>query len=55
MLEFESVDRNDDELYDNGLSCMWKIIGHISENIALTIKSMDIQFSEQCEHDYLKV
>ena len=55
MLEFDSVDRNDDTLYGNGLSCTWKIVGYMSETITLTIQSMDIQFDEQCERDYLKV
>ena len=55
MLEFDSVDRNDNTLYGNGLSCIWKIVGYMSETITFTIESMDIPFGEQCEHDYLKV
>ena len=54
-LEFKSVDRDGDGIYDNNLNCTWTIIGKESDKVQLTITSMDIQVDEHCDHDFLKV
>ena len=53
--QFKSVDRDGDGMYDNNLNCTWTIVGKEYDIIKLNISSMDIQYGENCEYDFLKV
>ena len=54
-LDFELINHDDDDIYENNLNCTWKIVVNSHKKIVLGIMSIDIEDSPQCQNDYLKV
>ena len=54
-LDFELINHDDDDVYENNLNCTWKIVVNTHEKIVFDIMSIDIEDSPQCQNDYLKV
>ena len=41
--------------YPNGFSCVWIIDVGVGNSLQATIKSLDLEYEEDCDYDYLQV
>ena len=53
--EFQALDRNNDELYDNNLDCHWSIVAGDNQLVELRILSIILEEGHLCSFDYLEV
>ena len=50
-----SFDTDGDGEYDNNVDCRWTIVAASNHEILVRILQMDIEYTIDCEYDYLKV